>query len=759
MPPRNALDFPLIRRRGSGAGLLATALLTACAVPLPLPPDPALAGVPTIDSIEPSAGFADDVIVVTGTGFEADPGSNELLFLNGRTSRAHAGEAGRLSFHVPYGLDGHAPVTLATTRARSAPTPFDFIALGSGHPTIGAPVADLRFRHKPVGVVDRAEIVLVGSTLFDLVLTDTGTFTRVPGRPQALSRLGDGARALLSLRTAAGGRVLELDSETGAIHLESEESTVLETILLEPPPATPTAVARTIGVDARGSWWVSEWRRRNGGLVPERRPLAMAEVTGAAVLGDAVYVVGTAAAGDADPALFKVDREELTDVWRADGPSELPSGPVAVVEAAGRFTAVLGLQNGDLAFVALDDGSWRHVVMISFAPVGAIAPSVAPGRVVLTKPLDGAVFQYDVATEDIEWTVQVRGEPTVLDVAADIDEVAVANSEDNAVDIISGTSGQWLGRISFSLGLGSADGGEGGMVAPYSYHPDSPKQETVMELLARNLGLVLRIDASTLEVLSTAPLAPEASPAQRLVLTPDLQTLVVHRRDLGLLEPAGERLVARDLPATPTSVGVLADGRVVVGTLTAVELYEWRDELLVRVSGLPVPPGATLAALHANAADVLVAWKSGAGYGGGLFAPEELRPDGAPTLPLTLDPGLGELLGAVGLADGPALLFGRSSRPGPALLTAAALRGEAPPVPSVLGRAQITGVSPDRRYVVWLDESAAEHTVRLLYTDAEGLYAFSTYRLAGRGAGPAFDPSGQWLYVPIPKLDMLTVVQ
>ena len=46
-----------------------------------------------------------------------------------------------------------------------------------------------------------------------------------------------------------------------------------------------------------------------------------------------------------------------------------------------------------------------------------------------------------------------------------IDEIAVANADDNSVDTITASTGTWTGRIAFDLGLGSAPNHGGGIVA------------------------------------------------------------------------------------------------------------------------------------------------------------------------------------------------------------------------------------------------------------------------------------------------------
>src|SRR5581483_5219698 len=120
---------------------------------------PGASGAPTVASFEPTAAFSGDPVVVYGTNFDAY--GNQLTFPGGATALADrtpdGGDVrvdGGLVFRVPASLSGSGPLVLVNTRGRSDVSATDFLALGPGHPNLGTPVAQLRFRHNPVGLVD-----------------------------------------------------------------------------------------------------------------------------------------------------------------------------------------------------------------------------------------------------------------------------------------------------------------------------------------------------------------------------------------------------------------------------------------------------------------------------------------------------------------------------------------------------------------------------------------------------------------------------
>src|ERR1700704_2259178 len=174
--------------RAALAAATLCALTPACTRDLSLP---GASSAPVIASFEPTAAFSGDPVVVYGTNFDAH--GNQLTFPGGATALADrtpdGGDVlvdGGLVFRVPASLSGSGPLVLVNTRGRSDVSATDFLALGPGHPNLGTPVAQLRFRHNPVGLVDTPDNVLMASSIFDLVVTDSKVFKTVPGRPIAL---------------------------------------------------------------------------------------------------------------------------------------------------------------------------------------------------------------------------------------------------------------------------------------------------------------------------------------------------------------------------------------------------------------------------------------------------------------------------------------------------------------------------------------------------------------------------------------------
>ncbi|MFP5451897.1 MAG: YncE family protein, partial [Thermoleophilia bacterium] len=596
--------------------LLSALAFLGCGVELVLPLPPQAVELPAIQDFAPKAAYGEAWLQVTGTGFDPIAENNEVRFAGGLAARGVDFVEGRLRVEVPRAVQETGPILLATLVATSPPSEAEFHPLGYGHPIHGTGVADLRFRHRPVGLVDRETTVVVASTLFDQLVTDYGRFTRAGGQPLAYGRSSVEGLSLLSVRSDTGGVLATVDSDSARIVATSDPDPFEERLIV--PGAGPDApLAWTVGVDPYGGISLATWTVPGERPRAARRPLDLMGVLGAATSSSGVLIlVATVVSDDGvDTGLVRVTPSGTETLWMPEVDGDTPTGAIAVVDVGDRTLAAFAQSDGDLGLVDLATGAFEDVVAISYNRAGDVVASAVPGRVIVSKPLDGAIFQYDLATGDVEWSMQLRGEPTVLDVALELDEVAVANAEDNAVDIVQTSTGTWLGRVAFGLGLGSVDGGEGGAVAPYSYDPSEPERPQRIHLLARRAGLVITLDPSSLDVLDTPSLDLDATEALRLARTPDLRTLVVHRRELGLLEEDGERLVLRDLKGVPTAIDFAPDGRVVLGFGTSVELYGWVDEELERVGGATLPAGASLSGLRVYGDELLVAWRLPQGYG------------------------------------------------------------------------------------------------------------------------------------------------
>ena len=716
---------------------------------------------PTITAFTPSAAFSHDSLYVSGDHF--DPAGNQLTFPGGAVALAEqqpdGGDLlvdGQLVFSVPEGLEFSGPLLLSNTRGRSQPSVGTFSPLGVGHPNFGTPVSQLRFRLNPVGLVDQRDNVLMAASSFDLLLTDGKAFRRPPGRPLALVRsTQDATHAYVSVRTSAGGVFLEVKAENGDVVGTSAETDVRELFILPPDAAVADSVARTVGIDLAGRTWLTQWRNTAGTLTPlVRRVLPFAQVLGAAALGSTVVMVARGStSADFVPNVFSVTPMATTVLWAPstgsacntsvgiDAACRPPDGPLAVLRssmnAADPVVIVASLSSGDLLVKQGTDAP--HIItLISYATISGMTAGASPNKLVLTKAHDGAVFQYDVSTGSQDWAVQLRGEPSVIDVNAGIDEIAVGNSADNAVDTIAISTGQWTGRIAFDLGLGSANGMLGGIVAPYTYDPARYDEGAAvlerMDLLMRNAGLVVSLNASSLEVFEHAVLEPTAGEPLRLVVTKDFKTVVVHTHAMGVLERDAvgtriERIATVGEQPTPLNVHALPSGPLLLQTVDTVRTYSWTNGRLIAGTEFPAPPNTTLVGTALAGDTLLIVWRTTRGYGGGFFKPSELKPGGAPEKSLSFDPELSQYVGVVELRDGPAVLFAKQGTGGAAAVPFASLRGDGPAVPSIVSRPHASRASPDGRFMVWLDEGSDQPMARLVRADVnEG--SLGTRRIA-----------------------------
>ncbi len=155
---------------------------------------------------------------------------------------------------------------------------------------------------------------------------------------------------------------------------------------------------------------------------------------------------------------------------------------------------------------------------------------------------------------------------------------------------------------------------------------------------------------------------------------------------------------------------------------------------------------------------VVVTWQMASGFfGGGVYSLADF-PTGTQRRPFKFDEQPSEFLGLASTLNGPMAFFLKGDEP--VVFDRALLQDGGAPRSSVISRKRVGGTSPDGRFVIWLDEGGAEPMARLVKNDGWGnMVGYSTYRLAGHAAGPACDPSGEWLYVPVPLLDQLEVVQ
>ena len=72
----------------------------------------------------------------------------------------------------------------------------------------------------------------------------------------------------------------------------------------------------------------------------------------------------------------------------------------------------------------------------------------------------------------------------------------------------------------------------------------------------------------------------------------------------------------------------------------------------------------------------------------------------------------------------------------------------------------IVRVTPDGYFFVWRRAASRDNVMRILSAyDLNGIYPYEAYQLHGDPAVPAFDQSGEYMYVPLPDLDEIQTFQ
>jgi hypothetical protein len=421
--------------------------------------------------------------------------------------------------------------------------------------------------------------------------------------------------------------------------------------------------------------------------------------------------------------------------------------------------------------VALDDGSLAIFDLAapslvttlqagSSTQASALLALPLPGggtELVASKPLESAVLALDAKTGARLWITQLKGRPTAMAADPDGTRLHVADDESNFTDAID-LGGRWLGRTSFLVGLGNAPECACGAVADY---PADQSRSPRMLVLARALRQILEVNPYTLafhrgEVLSgvSAPLG--------LARAPDGKVWVVHQSELGTVDGSTEKIVASGLPYPPQRVDFAADGSVLVGSLQDITVVRGGS-----VAGGLHLPGA-LALLEARTdGRALVLWSvSGSGgtaAGGGVYTIDALAAGGQPAIPLPPLPDVRGFIGAVSQRMGPTLFFTTAPSLGGAAaitLRADTLQPDAP-VPSVVKEAGPLEPTPDGLYFLWTRQVSPDGILHVAsyYDSTQGIRDYEVFQLSSRLSVPALDPSGQYVFTPLPGEDGITVLQ
>jgi hypothetical protein len=777
---------------------------------------------PLVTGLAPFEGFYLDPIVVSGTNFDPVATNNEVIFPGGPVALGEeltTTEDGvqHLLVAVPFGPTS-GQVVVQTPRGRSDPfgecgppeTTRCFYYKGGGHPYLGTTVGEVRVVHRPPGIVVAAGDVFLASSLFRALLPRSALARGdppilLPARPLSFAAAADGAGLLVGYDYEDDGVQL-YDAATHQKLAAAAPGGVAARFLTAALPGTD-AIGYAVGDDLTGATAVLAYERNGAVLEVTRRSIAVIRARGAvgaeggALVVSATWYDGGRVRGGAvvlkpltsDPPVFVALEEGV-----------LPHGPVARLQLADRETCALAADDGTLRLLDLEDAPAWKTERIQTGAVSVVAGLLAvdragqPPLLVATRALDGVVSAWDAATGEVAWAMPIGNIPSVLTADA-AGLVYIARDDSNEVEVIEAPTGRWLQRFVYDTGLGNPDECACGPVAPFEYirNLGSAGARRIF-FMARRLRHLVLLDSDNLLLdrpqslgapsrplgLVKEPLGKDANPPYRV--------WVLHEEELAVMEGFRERVVASALPAPPLSVAFApqGDGRVVVGAAGRVDVYRRvagsAGFTLERIGGVALPTGAALKVLDLRVpgdgprASALWTTESAGGLavGGARWTLDQLGAGGAPDRELSTGASLetGGFIGAVNLLTGPLLMFreARTLPAGEAIAPAAVrLQDDLSPFassaiwPSVVKETgPIGGTTADGRYFFWTRRLLRDNILRVAYGapapyELEGFKVadWSAYRLPAPFATPTTDPSGEWLYVPVPGLDSISIFQ
>lgn len=710
------------------------ALLCGCSRDLALP---GARTIPVITAISPAEVFSNDDLTISGSGFDPTPESNEVFFENAR-ARGYAFDAsGRLVVAVPEQI-GSGPVTVSTPQGRSEPF-GNLITKGIGHPRLGTSVGDVHILHAPPAIAAVNGDLFVPSTYFQMLLSRSGLSVALPSAPLGFSAAPDGS----VLYTAFGAQGLwALDPRTGAPLAKVALGTFATRLLAAGP-----GVVYALGADVDGALHAAAFR---GPTLTEgvERVLSGSRALGAVALPDARHLLVASDAG-----LLAID---LVDASAAEVAIAAPGGRNASGALAVRSDSEVevAFDDGTIGRLALPGYTWSGAPLSTISTRPARALAVAQGLLLATKDQEGMAVALDLTLGQVAWTVQLRGNPGVIAMDPGTSHAFVADQASNSLDELDLTSPtHWLGRFSFDLGLDTPSGCD---CAPSPMYPaDIQDYNHHIYFLARKLRRLVSLDSYSLALNAPIPLADGASAPLGLAHTAGGTVWVLHQNDLGRIDGASETLVMRNLPVAPSTLAFAGDGRVLVGTQQEVSVY--KDG--ARQGGLSFAPNR-LAHLAVEAdGGVVVAWSTAAGLQGGKWSVGDLAAGKAPLQPFAADPGLHGFFGMLEMLAGPMLFYSSCKGGGPCSVQLDP-QLNARPLLTVLDEPGPIIPTPDGRYFLWSRREQNDGRLRLVsswpgYDQTD----FTTWPISAGFSRPTFDPSGEWLYVPVPGTDEIQVFQ
>lgn len=716
--------------------LLLLLCCASCARELTLPP---LAQRPVVTSFSPLAAYADALLTIQGANFDPVAANNVVQFTVS-SARAYDFDAGgNLRVYVPESnvfSDLTGPISVSNGKGASDQSAASFSYLGRGHPYQGVPVGTTRFLHRPAGVAALAGETLVASTVAWAVMGSKGLFQQLPAAPAALIGAADGSAAFV----AAGSAVMRLGSTAKA----DLSPAAVRALSLSPDGLHLAAVA----VNPDGSLHVAS-------LAPaDLTVAASATVTGATLLGAAALAGGKVAIADASRLLL-VDPA-------ATNATQAYAAPAGV-----HFSGALAATSSGLA-ASFSDGSLRlldtaaswgaAIATGSAEPFATLAASGA--EVAGAKPVEHVVRALRVDTGAILGEHVSSGSPHAVGFSGT--QVLIGDDQSNAVETMDASSGNVTARATFPLQLGGTLGCGQGSAVEEDPRPQHYRYQFLS--VARATNQLFAIDYNELTVQQPMFLAPGSSPVRGVAMPGPVGVYLVHDTEIGhMRDDDTEEILTSALPGAQCLL--FADS-----TGAAAVVLRPQDVSVLRGSTITAQrtmPGTVLSGNVRADGKIVIFYGDpnapGASPKARLYQLAALESGGAPDAQFDGTQGYQGFIGAFPTAWGQMLFFTWDAQAAASGAFAVVLDDQLKPRPanpSLVPADGVVRVTPDGYFVVWMQRAARDDILQVLnYFDVTAPYQYEAYSLQAMPGAPAFDSSGQYMYVPEPDLDQIQTWQ
>lgn len=712
--------------------ILAACLITsalACARDLSVPAPSAR---PVITSFSPTAAFADAVLTIQGRNFSPAAADNVVQF-GARSTRAFDFDAaGRLLVYVPEGtlVDLAGKISVTNKAGASDPSTDDFVYLGRGHPFLGTQVGITRFFHRPPGVAVLGSEAVLASTSAWAVMGASGFFAALSAEPTAFAGLPDQSAVF----AAAGGRISGLPGrpllDLGAVAVR----------FLSASPGSAHLIAA--GVD----------------------PLGVAHVVGIAPAGNSKVfdrtlaggVLGVAALDDGRAAVVQASAVVLVDA--AAAPQSF-AAPAALSGAIAAVPGGLAAAFADGSVRVLNAGVWGAPLATGSAePFAAMVGS--GNKVAGAKPAEGVVRILDLGGGALQEHF-FTGRPRAL-FWTPANQVLVGNDASNVVETFDAANAGAGSRAAFPLGVGSSLGCGQGSAVEQDGRPEHYRYRFLAT--ATRTNQLMAIDYNSLVRQAPVPLAAGSTPVRGIAMPGPQGVWIVHQTEIGRLQDDDtEKILTSALPGAQCLLFPDTAGAVVV-VLSAGSASVLRGSTVTGAAALPgtvvaggVRPDGKIVVFYGDPA------QPGASPQARLYTVDALEHGGAPAAQFAGVARYQGFIGAFQTAWGPMLFFTWDAQAQAAGSYAVLLDDALQPRPAVAAGVPDRGpvrFTPDGYFALWLRADSRDNLLRVnSMLDLNVVYPYASYRLDGQPAAPAFDSTGEYMYVPVPEQDVIATFQ